>query len=1061
MDDRLVQTAVIGSAGSGQPVILPEAPHNLDEYRREFGRDQFWCGTLLGGCGQKLITKRYETKVCHFAHHPGHGESCHRSANGVDSADHLFLRKHVKGWLLRQGHAAKADLRSLGRGPGDAVDFWLRATAQHLRFELNPQDYVRWRTAAESLGAREGHIEWVFGGPDSAITRDVVARQGYALRLCLHTVGSDRQVNIGTVIDDGTDVVWVPLDECRMTSDGIVTPRLEELRKQGTVRGGGMRNDPFPASLPLRGAEIVFALDASARPPTAGPLVAADRYLVSGFIKPAGSRITRAHVSLPTGVPQPTEDYVYRLDTMVRLLITEPAGAADGVVWAIRCDSLSQLKGLDAERTGLWRPSASLEEPRPDPSTDASAPAVTPSTQVERSQTAATLRKELEKVAVRGGTTTWRALSQLSGVDLAHLPDPKRRRLLLEVDSPFREDAPLLSVLVLTQAGRPLPYLATILRMLGAPAPASDTALQKWSREAIARTHTAYAGYDAPNAADLQAAAERHAQLVCRVKEAQEIIPRESGRRAARLNDAVRGAEELLERYRRSCRWRPDTRHWLAGSDSLLDTLDRLIGRPVSTALAPNPGQRTAEPDGVAADCPSPPTGVKNQDSRADPPGAGRGGVAQEVERLSCLFERVKATGNLDSASKLLEQANGLHCRDGKAETKRQLNQLRRNLTEWIIQRKHEDAGDTLTSLRSVLEKASNVSSDAGPVRHREILASILSQAKAYVHRLQQPLPDNVQSEMEALQQRLTSSLPAASPLSGDPEPEKVSAAPEGIGPATATRSARQELDLLAEQARKAQEAGDLAAVEAARRRMGPLYALRLTDQERQGFTPLLRQLKQWCRTRDPQRQTDPALRKIRSLLNQLGSRRFSVTVQEIHGTLGDIRRLRSQLKVPLPDSDRASIHRWQRRLRHVKKSKSRASQLTDPVQFPPNRTQQNGDRLPQERISELADAVRSILEDAARTGGLLTWGGIRKRMDGRLPHLHPDDQGELLVVVDQGTPAEEPLLSALVASSDASLHWLYRHVRFSLGRKHITDEDLAAHWPMEVLRLRQRWRHR
>ncbi|WP_246113780.1 carbohydrate ABC transporter permease [Streptomyces montanus] len=56
-------------------------------------------------------------------------------------------------------------------------------------------------STAESLGAREGHIEWVFGGPDSVITRDVVARQGYALRLRLHTVGNDRQVHIGTVID--------------------------------------------------------------------------------------------------------------------------------------------------------------------------------------------------------------------------------------------------------------------------------------------------------------------------------------------------------------------------------------------------------------------------------------------------------------------------------------------------------------------------------------------------------------------------------------------------------------------------------------------------------------------------------------------------------------------------------------------------------------------------------------------------------------------------------------------------------------------------------------------
>ncbi|MFF4757888.1 hypothetical protein [Streptomyces sp. NPDC001292] len=54
IDTRLVQTAVIGGRDSDQPVILPEEPHNLDEFRRQFSTDRFWCGTLLGGCGEKL-----------------------------------------------------------------------------------------------------------------------------------------------------------------------------------------------------------------------------------------------------------------------------------------------------------------------------------------------------------------------------------------------------------------------------------------------------------------------------------------------------------------------------------------------------------------------------------------------------------------------------------------------------------------------------------------------------------------------------------------------------------------------------------------------------------------------------------------------------------------------------------------------------------------------------------------------------------------------------------------------------------------------------------------------
>lgn len=43
-----------------------------------------------------------------------------------------------------------------------------------------------------------------------------------------------------------------------------------------------------------------------------------------------------------------------------------------------------------------------------------------------------------------------------------------------------------------------------------------------------------------------------------------------------------------------------------------------------------------------------------------------------------------------------------------------------------------------------------------------------------------------------------------------------------------------------------------------------------------------------------------------------------------------------------------------------------------------------------------------------------MTWGDLRRRMGGELPRLHPDDQGEVLVLVDLETPADEPLLTAL-----------------------------------------------
>ncbi|MET9187865.1 hypothetical protein ABZX63_21720 [Streptomyces tendae] len=108
-----------------------------------------------------------------------------------------------------------------------------------------------------------------------------------------------------------------------------------------------------------------------------------------------------------------------------------------------------------------------------------------------------------------------------------------------------------------------------------------------------------------------------------------------------------------------------------------------------------------------------------------------------------------------------------------------------------------------------------------------------------------------------------------------------------------------------------------------------------------------------------------------------------------------------------------------------------------------------------------LADQVRTLLQDSARAGTTVTWGDLRRRMSGALPFLHPDDQGEILMVVDHDTPADEPLLSALVAGTDLSPHGLYRHIRFSHGRERVPDESLEMHWRMEVFGLFQLWRHR
>ncbi|MER5723881.1 hypothetical protein ABT043_17905 [Streptomyces sp. NPDC002418] len=627
IDTRLIQTAVIGGSDSDQPVILPEQPHNLDEFLRQFGRDDFWCGTLLGGCGEPLRPKRYVTRVCHFAHgaDPGRGE-CHRTANSVDGADHLFIKAHVTRWLAGQGHAAQGELRSFGHCHGDAVDFRLGRKKTHLRFELHPEDYRSWRKAADSLGAKEGRIEWVFG-QDDALARDMVARRGYALLVRCETEGTDRRVLIGTVTD-GRRTPWDPLEQCRMTESGLVTPVLEELRAEGAVRSDGTGCEPYPGSVALASGQVVFAVDVEAAPLSSSLLDVPGRRLVPGFVKPAGSRIVRACLSLPDSVPAPTEQYVYRLAGSVRLLVTDVLEGI-GSSWAVRADALVQLKGLDAERTGLWRPSVALDEKHVPAPRASSARERTPligaaaigpkAPEAPSGKTADELRKVLEGVAAKGVTVTWSELTERLGRWVHDLPNPTRRDLLVEVDKPRVPEEPLLSVLVVTHLGTPLSYLGEVLRRLGAAEPASEFALQQWAAAETKKTHQAYghrrtpasaappprlkqpsARVQAPSESDLRWAQQKRAQIREKVKEAARTRLRAKGARVQRLSQAIQQGEVHLRRYEGVRFHGQALRTWLSEGDRVLDLLDRLIGRPITVAST-RTAHRTAAPEAKSA----------------------------------------------------------------------------------------------------------------------------------------------------------------------------------------------------------------------------------------------------------------------------------------------------------------------------------------------------------------------------------------------------------------------------------------------------------------------------
>ncbi|MEU5970834.1 hypothetical protein [Streptomyces globisporus] len=350
-DHRLVQTAVIGHKDSELPVILPMDADELDRWRKANPSRSYWCGLQLGGCGGELSDRRYTTKVCHFAHHPS-APVCHRKDNGESSADHLFIKRGLRDLLGKQGQRGTVETRDLGSGPGDAVDLHLPAARRKLRFQLSRLDYQSWRAANLALGDDLDEVDWLFG-TDGPLTEELLARNGYSLRFRLETVGGERRIHIGSRTDDEPAVRWVSLEDCRITQAGLLTSRTE------SVRASGRRPEPF--AFPIEGG-AVFALTPEASVPGDSPFAAEGRRLAVADVRPFGSPVVRAVLSLPDDAETPLAQYVYRTVGPARLLVRD---GADG--WAVHLDGFVRLDANQAARTGLARELPEQPETKPVP----------------------------------------------------------------------------------------------------------------------------------------------------------------------------------------------------------------------------------------------------------------------------------------------------------------------------------------------------------------------------------------------------------------------------------------------------------------------------------------------------------------------------------------------------------------------------------------------------------------------------------------------------------------------------------------------------------------------
>ncbi|MFG3322344.1 hypothetical protein ACGF3J_30225 [Streptomyces sp. NPDC048171] len=135
--------------------------------------------------------------------------------------------------------------------------------------------------------------------------------------------------------------------------------------------------------------------------------------------------------------------------------------------------------------------------------------------------------------------------------------------------------------------------------------------------------------------------------------------------------------------------------------------------------------------------------------------------------------------------------------------------------------------------------------------------------------------------------------------------------------------SPRDVFDRLADEFRAARDVGDLALAKRVRGALGRVYALRLSPEDREAVTGVVREFKQWVRDQEPVTSVDESRKALQRILQDLGSRRSTVTTAEISAALKEADRIRSGLDAPLPERIAAGLRRWRGILRHRLRTES------------------------------------------------------------------------------------------------------------------------------------------
>jgi hypothetical protein len=179
---------------------------------------------------------------------------------------------------------------------------------------------------------------------------------------------------------------------------------------------------------------------------------------------------------------------------------------------------------------------------------------------------------------------------------------------------------------------------------------------------------------------------------------------------------------------------------------------------------------------------------------------------------------------------------------------------------------------------------------------------------------------------------------------------------------------------------------------------------------------------------------------EITALLARLETGASTMSATEYGAVLEDLERAEAAAG-HVPTRQRHDIARW-------KAGRPKGGQSGSSTVLAQPTAESRGHRagiagvLSADKLDSAAAAVRGALKKAARAGETTSWSRLRTQLGSALPRMTPAERLDVLIRVDQATPPDQPLLSALAAAGDPEIASRFRSVAAAHGRDIPIDDN-------------------